>query len=221
MRITTQMVNESARKAGLPVNNTSLLNYVGGNGSNISLLKALNQKKETAANTAQKSKYEKLDKEADQLRQSAKELLKEGENSLFEKAKISGDNQKVYDSIEKFLEDYNSTLKALRNTSNTMNDFYRQMLTEAGTEVKESLEEIGITLAKDGSATVDMEKIKTADLESLENIFGNKSDFVSKVEFLSTRISDNAEANIDSLRSSYNASGNLSSVLSNKYDLWG
>ena len=28
MRITTQMLNETARKAGMPVNNSSLLNYV-------------------------------------------------------------------------------------------------------------------------------------------------------------------------------------------------
>ena len=138
MRITTQMLNESARKAGLPINNTSLLNYIKNDGTGNTLLDALNKKKETAATAAQKSDYEKLDKEADQLTQVAEVLLKDGENSLFEQAKTSGDNQKVYDSIEKLFASYNSTLKELRNTSNTMNDFYRQMLLEAPDEVKEN-----------------------------------------------------------------------------------
>ena len=84
MRITTQMLNESARKAGLPINNTSLLNYKKNDGTGNSLLDALNKKKETAATAAQKSDYEKLDKEADQLTQVAEVLLKDGENSLFE-----------------------------------------------------------------------------------------------------------------------------------------
>ena len=222
MRITTQMLNESARKAGLPINNTSLLNYIKNDGTGNTLLDALNKKKETAATAAQKSDYEKLDKEADQLTQAAEVLLKDGENSLFEQAKTSGDNQKVYDSIEKLFGSYNSTLKELRNTSNTMNDFYRQMLLEAPDEVKESLSGIGITFAKDGTARVDMEKVKAADLETLQGLFGKESDFVQKIEFLSTRISDNAEANVESLGNAYNAGGNLYSAMSSsKYDFWG
>lgn len=222
MRITTQMLNESARKAGLPINNTSLLNYIKNDGTGNTLLNALNKKKETAATAAQKSDYEKLDKEADQLTQAAEVLLKDGENSLFEQAKTSGDNQKVYDSIEKLFASYNSTLKELRNTSNTMNDFYRQMMLEAPDEVKESLSGVGVTFAKDGTACVDMEKVKAADLETLQGLFGKESDFVQKIEFLSTRISDNAEANVESLGNAYNAGGNLYSAMSSsKYDFWG
>ena len=222
MRITTQMLNESARKAGLPINNTSLLNYIKNDGTGNTLLDALNKKKETAATAAQKSDYEKLDKEADQLTQVAEVLLKDGENSLFEQAKTSGDNQKVYDSIEKLFASYNSTLKELRNTSNTMNNFYRQMLLEAPDEVKENLSGVGITFAKDGTASIDMEKVKAADFEILEGLFGKESDFVQKIEFLSTRISDNAEANVESLGNAYNTGGNLYSAMSSsKYDFWG
>ena len=222
MRITTQMLNESARKAGLPINNTSLLNYIKNDGTGNTLLDALNKKKETAATAAQKSDYEKLDKEADQLTQAAEVLLKDGKNSLFEQAKTSGDNQKVYDSIEKLFGSYNSTLKELRNTSNTMNDFYRQMLLEAPDEVKESLSGVGVTFAKDGTACVDMEKVKATDLGTLQSLFGKESDFVQKIKFLSTRISDNAEANVESLGNAYNAGGNLYSTLnSSRYDFWG
>ena len=82
MRITTRMLNESARKAGLPVNNTSLLNYINNKGKGNTLLDALNKKKETTANLKQKSSYEKLDKEADKLSQTTEVFLKDGENSF-------------------------------------------------------------------------------------------------------------------------------------------
>ncbi len=222
MRITTQMVNESARKSGLPINNTSLLNYIKTDGTGNTLLDALNKSKEASANSEQKNSYEKIDKEADQLTQVAEMLLQDGENSLFEQAKVSGDNQKVYNGIESLFEKYNSTLKALRNTSNTMNDFYRQMMLETSAEVKDSFADVGIAFSNNGTATIDMDKVRKADITTLENLFGKESDFVNKLSFLSTRISNNAEVNIESLSSAYNANGSLYATMGNsKFDFWG
>jgi len=219
MRVTTQMLNESARKAGLPINNTSLLNYIKNEGTGNTLLDALNKSNETSV---KKGGYEKIDKEADQLMQAANNLLQDGENSLFEQAKTSGDYQKVYDGIENLFKRYNGTLKALKSTSNTMNDFYRQMMLEASVETKESLSGVGVSFAKDGTAKVDMEKIKATDFETLEGLFGKDSDFVNKIGFLSAKVSDNAEANIKSLNSAYNASGNIYAAMGNsKFDFWG
>lgn len=218
MRITTQMLNESARKAGLPINNTSLLNYINSDGKQNTLLDALNKNKETSI---KKDGYEKIDKEADQLMQAANNLLQDGENSLFEQAKTSGDYQKIYDSIESLFEKYNGTLKALKATTNTMNDFYREMMLEASAETKTSLSDVGITFAKDGTARVDMERVKATDFETLEGLFGTQSDYVNKIGFLSEKVSNNAEANIRSLNSTYNASGNLYTAIGNsKYDFW-
>lgn len=222
MRITTQMLNESARRAGLPINRPSLLDYINKTGTGNTLLEALNRNKKTAANSVQTNNYEKLENHADQLTQSAQALLQDGENSLFEQAKASGDNRKVYDSIENLFENYNSTLKALRATSNTMNDFYRQMLSEALAEKKEALAGVGITFAKDGAAVVDREKLKAADSETLEALFGRDSDLVNKAGFLSERISDYAKANLESLSSAYNAGGSLYTAMgSTKLDFWG
>ena len=215
MRITTQMLNESARKTGLPVNGTSLLNYINNDDrNNNSLLSALNKKTTSVFDVENKKKYEKLGKEADKLTDSASVLQQERADNLFTQAKESGNNQKIYDSIENFFKNYNSTVKALKNTSDTMNNFYRQMLSDAAKEAEESLSGIGITFHKDGSANVDMDKVKKSDMETLENLFGSKSDFVSKVNFISTRISDNAEANVKSFSSSYSSNGTQSTWMS-------
>lgn len=226
MRITTQMLNESARKAGLPVNNTSLLNYINSDKSSNtnSLLQALNKSSKTssAVDTENRKKYEKLGKEADKLTEASGALMKTGADNLFTQAKESGDNQKVYESIEHLFENYNSTLKALKNTSGTLNDFYRQMLSEAPEEVKGNLTNVGITFGKDGTASVDRDKLQKADLETLEGIFGSKSEFMNKINFISTRISDNAEANVESAGSAYSSNGKVYTEGSgSKYDFWG
>lgn len=219
MRITTQMLNESARKAGLPINHTSLLNYIKSDGKQNTLLDALNKSNETSV---KKGSYEKIDKEADKLMQVANNLLQDGENSLFEQAKTSSDYQGVYDGIEKLFERYNGTLKALKATTNTMNSFYREMMLEASTETKESLSSVGVAFTKDGTAKVDMEKIKTADFETLEGLFGTESNFVNKIGFLAEKVSNNAEANIRSLNSTYNTNGSIYAAMENsKYDFWG
>ena len=219
MRITTQMLNESARKAGLPINHTSLLNYIKSDGKQNTLLDALNKSNETSV---KKGSYEKIDKEADKLIQAANNLIQSGENSVFEQAKTSNDYQKVYDGLVKLFERYNGTLKALKSTPNTMNNFYREMMLEASAETKESLSGVGITFVKDGTARVDMEKIKATDFETLEGLFGTESDFVNKIGFLAEKVSNNAEVNIRSLNSAYNASGSIYAAIGNsKVDFWG
>lgn len=214
MRITTQMLNAASRKAGLPMNNISLLNYINNDGNKNSLLEVLNNKNTTSVAELQNNKnYQKLEKEADELTEAVENLAQMEE---------SQDSQKIYDGIETFFESYNSTMKALGNTSDTMNNFYKQMMTEASSEEKESLESIGITFTKNGTASVDMDKVKAADMETLESLFGSKSGFMSKMKFLSTRIADNAKANVESLSSSYSSSGNYyMTSIGSKYDFWG
>lgn len=73
MRITTQMLNETARKTGVPINSGTLLNHLNNSASDNSLLKALN-KSGSAADTKQKRDYEKLEKNAGQLQKSAENL---------------------------------------------------------------------------------------------------------------------------------------------------
>ena len=218
MRITTQMLNESARKAGLPVNGTSLLNYINGN-SNNTLLNALN--KNSATDAATKTKYEKLEKAADQLSEAASVFMATGEDSLFSKARESGDSQNIYNAVEDFVGKYNSTISALKNTPSTLNDYYSQMLKSAASDNKETLESIGITVAKDGSLSINKDKLKEADIDTLEKVLGNTKGFTQKAAYVASRISDNAHTNQSSLSSQYSSTGSLYSALANKYNLYG
>lgn len=208
----------------LPINNISLLNYIKTDGSQTSLLNALNQKlnnkQEKTMSSAQRNEYEGLEQKAGELGQSAQALLKEGEDGLFREAEINGENQKLYIGIKDFFDDYNSTLKTLQSVSGTMNNFYHQSLVEASSKSKESLESLGITFSKDGTAYVDMEKIKVTDMVTLKETLGKESDFIEKVDFLSSRISDYAKANVESVSSTYNSAANLYFAGNGKYNFY-
>ena len=220
MRITTQMLNETARKTGIPINSGSLLNHLNNSSSDNSLLKALN-KGSSAADTKQKSDYQKMEKNADQLQKRADNLAATGERSMFAKAKESKDTEEVCKEIEALVEDYNSTMKILQSNSGPLNDYYRQMLQEAAAGNSKSLSGIGITVSKDGKMTVDSEKLKAADIDALEAAMGAAGNFTSKVSFLAGRVSDNAEAGTKSLTSQYGANGNLYTTSGSKYSFWG
>lgn len=212
MRITTKMLNDSARKAGLPVNRMSLLDCIntGNNsGKKNSLLEALNRNRTVSVDTGNQKKYEKLEKTAENLADAAATLQADGEKDLFAQAREGGDKQKVCDSIQSFLDRYNSSIRALKNTDGVMDDFYRQMLTEAPEGWKEQLAELGITFSKDGTAKIDTDQLKASDIDRLEAAFGGRSEFVSRVNYLSTRIANYAQAGAKSYSTSYSSRGDL------------
>lgn len=221
MRITNQMLNESARKAGLPVNNTSLLNYINNDSSENTLLSALDKNGSGAVDTVKKSSYEKTEKEADQLLQKTEIFLDEGKTSIFAKARESGSSQEIYDAAKALVGQYNSVASALRKEPSALNNFYRQMMSEAASENSEGLKNIGITLTKDGTLSIDEEKLKASDLDTLEQVLGPANGFSGKVAFLANRISDNARANVQSLSSQYNSTGTFYSALASKYNFLG
>lgn len=220
MRITTQMLNETASKSGLPINNASLLSSsLDADGVNNTLLDALEKKedKELFVDSDTNISYKKLEETADQLKKYAQNLL---QGDIF--SEENEDYQKMYDSILGFLEYYNSTLDILKGSSGAMNQGYRQMLIQTSEGMQESLAAVGITFEEDGSAIVDMEKLKEADKKTLKELFGSESGFVSKVNVLSGRISENAEANSKSFGSTYTSAGNLYTAgTDSKYNLWG
>lgn len=142
MRITTQMLNRSAEKAGLPTNRTSLLNYINGNNSNVSLANALS-KSNKAADATKKSDYEKLEKSADQASASTDKLLSAGSENV------------TASDLQTFVDKYNEMLKNLGKSSDTLNLFYAQTAKDTVKEYKQELAEIGITVAKDGTLSFD------------------------------------------------------------------
>ena len=210
MRITTQMLAHSAAKSGIPFQQTTLLDILNKKSSFSGLLNGVNASADATA-IAKKKNYSKLEDISGNLNGYASSLVATDKNSIYDRAKESGSTKDIVSSAKKMVESYNATLKQLRETGDTLNEFYRQQLKDIPAVDKEALKSIGITQAKDGSLSID------------EKVLDGDTGLASKISFVSGRISQNAASNVVSTSSQYTSNGSslLSALETSKYDFWG
>ena len=222
MRITTQMINEGARKAGLPIQGNSLLNYLKKD-NNTSLFGAMNEnlygtQGNTTVDSVRKNNYEKLEKISDKLVDIAESFTMEGEKTIFTNAKETGNNGQIIQNVTSLLDSYNSVMKQLKSSDSALDLYYKEMFDEVIGENKSALEGIGISVSSKGTLTLDETKMQETEVDVLESTLGASGVFSSKIGFLASRVSANAESNAISYSSQYGATGDIQSILNNKYD---
>lgn len=221
MRITTYMLNEASKKAGLPINSSSLLNYINNDKSSNSLLESLQNNNSVKTTVQNKKLYQKLKDAAESLEETAKKLSSDKSDSFFAKAKENGDNSELVKNVKTLIEQYNEIRKQLESssTNSPINAYYNQTLKQLASKNSEALSAVGITIGKDGSMSIDESKLNAAGIEDLEKLFGSKSEFMQRLQYTASHVSDNVSAEIESLGNQYGQDANsFSSYLSNKYD---
>lgn len=222
MRITTQMINNTAKKTGIPVMQTSLLDYINKKEDTAdTLLDAVQSGQSQAVSTANRTKYEKLEKAAEELTAQAEKLADNSTEGIWQKAKASGDTSDICGVAEKLADKYNSLLSALEKSTDALDVFYRKSLKELAEQNSGELSAIGISVEDDGSLSVDSQKLLAASYEDLEKVFGADSEFTQHLSYVSGRIGNNATANLESMTSSYLANGTLTGSYTSKYDFLG
>ena len=70
----------------------------------------------------------------------------------------------------------------------TMGRFYQQSLKEAAMENKDVLKGIGISLDKNGRMNIDYEKLKSADIDRVESVFGAAGTLSSKLNLIASKV---------------------------------
>lgn len=220
MRITNQMMNQTAEQTKIPINQMSLakiLNEDTSSGNILNNIPAANAGKQ------EKSIYEEMEKAADKLAELAGKLTGESSETLFEKAKESGDTGEITSAIQSFVEAYNRTVKALEDGKSTMDTYYLEQLKELAGQHTEGLRTMGITQGKDGLLNVDSNLLTGFSPEALQKAWEGVNSFVTRASYVAGRVAENASANISSLTNQYTASGGLSSstASSGKYEFWG
>lgn len=84
MRITTHMLNETAKRTGIPINQTSILSYINDESSSggDTLLDALNKNKDKKVSSAMIANYKKTEKAAQSLKEHTDKLAATGDESF-------------------------------------------------------------------------------------------------------------------------------------------
>ena len=221
MRVTNQMLNQSAIQAGRPIQGSSLLDYIQSDKDQNGLLSVLSQSRKQTGSAVQKEKFEKLEGAVDDVLEQLYTLSKQEGGGIFARAKESGDNTEICQTVEKFVSEYNQAVKELVSGANTLTIYYSNALKETMTEKREELAGIGITVAKDGTLKVDSKKLQEADIDTVDKVLGNHGTVSVKTAYILARVSEYAAANETSLSSQYNASGSTYASAANKYDFRG
>ena len=188
---------------------------------NAQLLSGLQRKNNIFSNTtlgtADKQKlYYNMKYHAQQVTEYGNKLAEQGEKSLFAKAKESGNNAEIVANIKGLVGQYNSMLGNLRDSgTRTDSNYLSQLNTITGMNSSE-LASCGVTRKTDGTLVVDDEKLASADLATLEKVWGGRSGLASRVSLWSDSVETTAERSMEAQASSsysklfnnYGSSGN-------------
>lgn len=221
MRITTQMLNETAKKAGIPLNSQTLLDYINKDSDSSSLLSSSAASSALLKAKVSTSGYEDMKDNAHELQEAVSKLSDEN-SDIFEKAKADNDTSEIVSAVEEIVENYNSMIKTLSKSTSALDVFYAKSLKELPEDFSEELAEIGITQNDDGSLEIASDTLKKAGVDTIESIFGNSAEFAEKLSFVASRIENNAQTNLQSVSSTYSQSADiLSSYTGSVYDYLG
>lgn len=213
MRITTGMLHIAHKRSGFTQKGSSLLNYVGKKGAGTSRMNAM-----AAANAAslgnvrlERGSYEKLEKSADGLTDAVSGLAE----------KVDGGDCDLGGAAASVVDRFNENLRNLKATPGVLNQFYYQSMKEISGTNRSELEEIGITVAADGTLALNKEKLAGADGEKVRELLGSGGVFAQRVRQVSSRVADNAGVNAASVSSQYTAKGRVANSYLNRYNFKG
>ena len=210
-RTTTQMVNNSRRRAGLTARRSPLLksNQSSRTGA-FSRLDAMN------ANSVQSSRLARIGFE--KLQKSATSLM---DQMALLSEKADDGKKDMGETAANVVEDFNDTLKYLQDNSSILNDYYRQSMKEIASSNKTELSEIGITVGKDGTLSLDKEKLEAADGETIKKVLGSSGDLAKRIKAIASRVADNAKVNMETVSNQYNSAGGMANSYLSRFNIRG
>ena len=210
-RTTTQMVNNSRRRAGLTARRSPLRksNQSSRTGA-FSRLDAMN------ANSVQSSRLARIGFE--KLQKSATSLM---DQMALLSEKADDGKKDMGETAANVVEDFNDTLKYLQDNSSILNDYYRQSMKEIASSNKTELSEIGITVGKDGTLSLDKEKLEAADGETIKKVLGSSGDLAKRIKAIASRVADNAKVNMETVSNQYNSAGGMANSYLSRFNIRG
>lgn len=183
--------------------------YYSETGNSKEVSSVVNNKNTTTASDDVKT-LAKMESATDDLKESADALLEKGQKSVFGQE----DTEKIYNAVKGFVDDYNAVIDASddMNSVSVLNRVKNMVVQTAGYE--KSLEQVGITIEKDNSLSIDKEKFLAADIDKVKNLFQKTGSFGYVVSAQSSLI-NYAASNEASKANTYNLNGNYSNNYTN------
>lgn len=143
--------------------------------------------------------YQNMKNNAGEVQYAASKLMNSGDNSVFAKAKESGDTTEVTKEIKEFIGKYNDMVRSLRNSNSRVDNSYLNQLNSYSMMNRNTLQATGVTRQSDGTLTVDDKALNAADLEQLQKAWGGSSSFAAKAGTTAAYVQSSAVSSLNSL----------------------
>ncbi|MBP3477380.1 MAG: hypothetical protein J6K48_13875 [Lachnospiraceae bacterium] len=153
---------------------------------------------------------------AGQVCDYADKLSDKGEDSVYEKAKSSGDTEEILTNIRGFVKQYNSMMANMKESGSRSDVNYQTQLNNLARLSSSELASTGVTRKTDGTLVIDEKKLAAADIETLEKVWGGSSSFASRAALRADSVEAYAERSMEAqastaysnLFNSYGSKGN-------------
>ena len=95
-------------------------------------------------------------------------------------------------TVMALVDTYNNSIDSASNSSSSSMKRYAKQLKKLASKYSDELEDIGITINKDGTLKANEELVKKADADTLNSLFGNDNDFTSSLYRVSRQMSSSS-----------------------------
>ncbi len=183
-----------------------------GNSRNTSTNSTANRNFITSSQKSQKFYYD-MQYHAKQVGEYAEALKTKKKDSIYDKARESGNTDEIVSNIKSFVKQYNNMLEDLEESGTASDRIFRNQLSGMSNSAERDLELTGVTRMADGTLVVDEKKLEAADVDTLEKVWGGDG-FSSKAAAKAGSVEATAERNIEAERSSIYSPFNRSNLYS-------
>lgn len=143
--------------------------------------------------------YQNMKNNAGEVQSIATKLTDTGEDSLFARAKESGDTSEITKQIRELVTKYNNMVQNLNSGGSRIDNSYLNQLNSYVAMHRSALQATGVTKRADGTLSVDEKALKGASIDQLEKAWGSSTSFAAKAETVSVNVQANAVSSLNSL----------------------
>ena len=126
------------------------------------------------------------------------------------------DREKAYSAAKDFVDSYNELYSSVKSSRSSFVSGRTTVIANTARAYSGTLEDAGVTVAKDGSLTLDKEKFMSADDKSIDRAFGRSSNFTGAAVSQAVSVSKYASTEAVTSYGGYGGFGGYS-----KTDLFG
>lgn len=155
-----------------------------------------------ATDTKTEKFYYDMQYHARQVEEYAGSLADSEKDSIYDKAKESGNTEEIQSRIRGFVSQYNKMLDDLEKSGSRSDSSLRTQLNSAARSYNTQLASTGVIRRSDGTLEIDEKKLAAADADTMRKVWGGKDSFANKAAARAGSVEATAKQNMKAQTSS-------------------